>query len=144
MLRILSIEATPFHVLPFLNVSSGRKAVRELLPFLRGQIEGLPDGLDALLVTADLQGRVRDACGNAVTRLLGESVAECVEELASQGLLPATNRIGVVLAGDFYCCEGLDKRGGSGMCDQFGRHLHCAFGGLLGSLEITTYSVIVG
>ena len=114
MLRILSIEPTPFHSLPFLNVSSSGKPVRELLPFLRGQVEGLPEGLDALFITADLQGRVRSDGGSALTRLLGESVAECAEELAAQGLIPASERMGVVLAGDFYCREGLDKRGGSG------------------------------
>ena len=114
MLRILSIETTPFHVLPFLNVSSGRKAVRELLPFLRGEIQGLPDQLDALLVAADLQGRARCSGPSAATRLLGERVAECAEELSAQGVIPATDRIGVMLAGDFYCREGLDKRGGSG------------------------------
>ncbi len=114
MLRILSIETIPFHALPFLNVSSSGKPVRELLPFFRGQVEGLPEGLDALFITADLQGRVRSVGGSAATRLLGESVAECAKELAAQGLIPATKRMGVLLAGDFYCREGLDKRGGSG------------------------------
>lgn len=114
MLRILSIETTPLHLLPFINVSSSGKPVREFLPFLRGQIEGLPEGLDALFITADLQGRVRSVGGSSATRLLGESVAECAKELAAEGLIPATERMGVVLAGDFYCREGLDKRGGSG------------------------------
>lgn len=132
MLRILSIEPEPIEGLPFLNVSSGGKPVRQWLPILRGKAEGLPSGLEALLVTADLQGRVQSAGGGAVTRLLGESVAECAAQLAARGVILEGARTGVILAGDFYCREDLGKRGGSGdvrsVWAAFSRHFRWVAG----------------
>ena len=70
----------------------------------------------AIVVTADLQGRelFEDSRGQAL-RLLGEVLpqrlaAEVLPDLVS----PASGRIGVLLAGDFYTVPALDRRGGTG------------------------------
>ncbi|MEI6567664.1 MAG: metallophosphoesterase, partial [Verrucomicrobiota bacterium] len=67
---------------------------------------------DALLVTADLQGReaVQDGWG----RLLGEALPEYCQELSRQGMLPPLERVGAILGGDFFTHEQMHKRGGSG------------------------------
>ena len=76
---------------------------------------GLPDDLDAIVATADLQGRERfqDGIGGP-PRLLGEVLPErlAVELLPELNIIP--ERVGVILAGDFYTVPNLDKRGGSG------------------------------
>lgn len=113
-MRIVSIEESPFHLLPYRNVSGDRRIVTATLPFLRAKVDALPAGLDAIIATADLQGREFPTNESANGRLLGEHLAEYCAVLVEQGLLPALERTGVILAGDLYTRELLDKRGGSG------------------------------
>ena len=113
-MRIISIEESQFHLLPYRNVSGDRKIVRATLPFLRAKVDALPTGLEAIMATADLQGREFPTKENAEGRLLGEHLAEHCALLAETGMLPPLDRIGVILAGDLYTRELLDKRGGSG------------------------------
>ncbi len=115
-MRILSITEQPVVEIPFLNAGKGPGAFyTDRLPIHTGEVMGLPDELDALLVTADLQGReqFQDANGGP-PRLLGEALPErlCWELLPELNLAP--ERIGVILAGDFYTVPNLDKRGGTG------------------------------
>lgn len=67
-------------------------------------VDALPLGLQAIVVTGDLQGRE----AAPPHRLLGEAVADALRgECAPSGL-------GVLLAGDLYANEGVDKLGSSG------------------------------
>jgi hypothetical protein len=67
-------------------------------------VDNLPRGVQAIVATADLQGRE----AAPPHRLLGEAVAEGLRgEYTPSGL-------GVFLAGDFYANEGADKLGSSG------------------------------
>lgn len=116
-MRITSFELEPFTELPFLNAGKGRGSphVIDQLPVHLGRLSSLPESLDALIATADLQGREAfSEPTNEPPRLLGEAVAE---HLACE-LLPLLNlrpeRVGILLAGDFYTVPKLDKRGGSG------------------------------
>lgn len=113
-MRIVSIEESPFHLLPYRNVGGDRRIVRATLPFLRAKVDALPNGLDAIMATADLQGREFPTNESANGRLLGEHLAEHCALFAETGMLPPLDRIGVILAGDLYTRELLDKRGGSG------------------------------
>lgn len=113
-MRIVSIEESPFHLLPYRNVSGDRKIVRATLAFLRAKVDMLPTGLDAILAAADLQGREFPTNQSANGRLLGEHLAEHCALLAETGVFPALDKVGVILAGDLYARELLDKRGGSG------------------------------
>jgi 3',5'-cyclic-AMP phosphodiesterase len=74
------------------------------LPYHEVIVDHLPDGMDTLIVTADLQGREK----KAPHRLLGEVVAEELREEIDP------TRSGVLLAGDLYANEGADKLGSSG------------------------------
>jgi len=65
-------------------------------------------------------------------RLLGEAAAEHLRRLCDRGGLPAANRLGVVLAGDFWAEPGCTRRGGGweragSVWSAFRRHL--ALGG---------------
>jgi Icc-related predicted phosphoesterase len=106
-MRITTIIERPFHVLNYW--SSGRSECPEcrVLEFIRAEVEGLPAGIDALVATADLQGR--DELGG---KLLGEVVAEELAVLSEAGQIPPV--AGALLAGDFYDHPDCHRRGGTG------------------------------
>lgn len=108
-MRILAVSDTPIHVIPYRNARPGGTVTAEL-PILSAEVDRLPSGVDAILATSDLQGR--EALPGI--RLLGEVVAEECDRLAATGVLPAADRIGVVLAGDFYSDPMAGLRGSSG------------------------------
>ena len=111
-MRITEIEPQPFYELPYLNASKRGGSETARLGFFRGRATGLPAGCAAVLCASDLQGRV--AANNGELILLGEALADQLEVLASSGLVPAPELIGVVLAGDLYTVPAADKRGGTG------------------------------
>ncbi len=78
-------------------------------------VDQLPDGVAAIVVTSDLQGRehFKHQTGSQL-RLLGEWLPQVLAESILPGLSLPTGRIGVFLAGDFYTVPARDKRGGSG------------------------------
>ena len=97
------------------------------IPVERYRVKGLPESLDALIVTSDLQGVDRDDVPVSERRLIGHAVAEHLEELCHQGALPAPRRCGVILAGDLYAVPSLDRRGGLGDVCQVWRALRAPF-----------------
>lgn len=79
-------------------------------------MDRLPDGIDAIVVTADLQARecVLGAA-SLPARLLGEVLPQLlIEEVFPLLELEDSSRIAAFLAGDFYTLPGLEKRGGTG------------------------------
>ena len=113
-MKIATITSEPFHELVYRNTGRNQCIVDETLLFLKAEVDALPNGLQALIVTADLQGREKAPGSIIDARLLGVRVAEELEILEDRGLLPALSTTGVILAGDFYCREDMDRRGGSG------------------------------
>ena len=96
---------------------NGRSAPLE---FLVAEAAGLPEGLDAIVATADLQGIVyRDE----EPELLGTVVARRLGELSARGELPPKDRMGICLCGDMFVRTELDRRGGMGDV----RHVFRAF-----------------
>lgn len=98
------------------NAARGGGTAVERLPIQRGTLAftgGAPGPeLDAIVACSDLQGVVRGRDG--ATELLGVSVADVLEELAYDGLVPPVARTGVLLAGDLYSVPEANKRGGHG------------------------------
>lgn len=146
-MRITTLRDRPIAEIPFLNAGKGAGGYYvERLPIQAAEIAGLPDSLDALIATADLQGRERlPLTPQCPPRLLGEVLPEILCEEILPMLDVAPERTGVILAGDFYTVPALDKRGGSGDVidvwkafgrkfrwsagiagnhDRFGDHLH--------------------
>lgn len=116
-MRIIEFETNPTVVVPYLNAGQGAGGFyEEQLPIQVARVDRLPDGLSALIATADLQGRERfeDSPGGPL-RLLGEALpSRLAEEILPALSLHDASRIGVFLAGDFYTVPGLDRRGGTG------------------------------
>jgi 3',5'-cyclic-AMP phosphodiesterase len=109
-MRVLSIAENPLHRIPYRSARPGGGQELGNLPLLEAEVDGMPEELDAVIVTADLQAR-EVLPGQ---RLLGELLAaECVV-LAKLGRLPPPERIGVLLAGDFYTDIMASIRGSSG------------------------------
>jgi Icc-related predicted phosphoesterase len=112
-IEIIDFDDDAIHRLLYLNAARGGGSTVETLEIKRARAIGLPDTLDAIVATSDLQGIVPDPRMCEAT-LLGVAVAEALEELAFDGVLPPADRIGVVLAGDLYSVPTADKRGGFG------------------------------
>ncbi len=114
MPAIQALDATPFHELRHLNaVRGGGSTAIVRLTFTRARTTGLPPGLDAIVATSDLQGRVVGA-GSGEPALLGIEVAATLAALGEAGTLPPAARTGVLLAGDLYAIPGSTERGGYG------------------------------
>jgi Icc-related predicted phosphoesterase len=115
-MRILTVNSQSIAEIPFLN--AGRRPGRfydDRLPILDAVVDRLPDGVSAIIATADLQGRerLRDR-PNGVPRLLGEALPSRLAEEILPGLALKQGDVGVFLAGDLYTVPALDRRGGSG------------------------------
>jgi Icc protein len=138
--RVISLQLEPVEQIRYLNASrrGGTEVCR--LPVLRGVVEGLPEGLDAVVATSDLQGVVQSP--GKPPELLGAAVARrCAELAVSAGLalaslvrrargdhLRGSQREALrggpilerpidmlaVLAGDLYSVPDATRRGGYG------------------------------
>lgn len=106
-------DRPPLTHVRYKNAARGGGSVTAHLAVERARARALPDGLDALVLTGDLQGVVPDPRGGP-NQLLGVAVAEVLEELAFDEVLPPADRIGVILAGDLYSVPDADRRGGHG------------------------------
>ncbi|KAF3883971.1 MULTISPECIES: metallophosphoesterase family protein [Nostocales] len=107
-MQILSISDQVIHHIPFITHSpNGVGVVNKALPVLLAHVDSLPDGLEAIVATSDLQGIDREN-----QRLLGHLVSEELDKLADLGRIPSLKSTGIILAGDFYAK--VDKRGGVG------------------------------
>jgi 3',5'-cyclic-AMP phosphodiesterase len=107
-MHITSISDYPIHQVPFITAASKNGGVTHaILPILIAEVDFLPDGLDAIIATSDLQG-----IDQQNQRLLGYLVAEELEKLADMGIIPPPEKTGIILAGDFYAQA--NKRGGVG------------------------------
>ncbi|QDV40655.1 hypothetical protein Enr13x_04890 [Stieleria neptunia] len=115
-MRITSIQPELIREISFLNAGRGPGGFyRDTLPVHRGFVDTLPDGMSAIIATADLQGRETfESAGGKSLRLLGEVLPAILANEIIPNLGVGNGRIGVLLAGDFYTVPALDKRGGSG------------------------------
>lgn len=133
-MRIVSISPETILEIPFLNAGKGQGAFYvDHLPVLTAEVDELPPSLDAVVATADLQGRERfEEMEGGPPRLLGEVLPKRMAEEVLPPLGIAAERTAVVMAGDFYTVPGLDKRGGSGdvtrVWTAFGQHFKWAAG----------------
>ena len=115
-MRILKTEVKPFVELPFLNFGRGVGSFFEdLLLVFVGTVDRMPQGVDALVVTSDLQGREQfQLQSKAELRLLGEWLPKVLRESVIPLIHSSAEQVGILLCGDFCTVPNLDKRGGSG------------------------------
>jgi len=113
------IEFPPRSALTIRYLNAGRSVgqfYEDQLPIHVAKVDRLPEGMSALVVTADLQGReLFEEAPQGSIRLLGEALPQrLVREVFPALSINATGRVGVLLAGDFYTVPALDRRGGDG------------------------------
>lgn len=118
-MEILSLDPMPLATVSYLNaaprstqtVAGMRGVERTFLPIHQGRVRGLPPELEGLVITSDLQGRVKMPQTGSL-KLLGEVLPEILAETIEVQLGKNSLRFGVVLAGDMFAV--LHKRGGLG------------------------------
>ena len=71
-----------------------------MLGFYCGRASWIPDELDGIVVTADLQGIVPHPLTNE-PELMALAVVDQLVDLYRHGLIPSPARMAAVLAGDF-------------------------------------------
>ncbi|MEH1797130.1 metallophosphoesterase family protein [Nostoc sp.] len=97
-MHIISISNLPIHEIQYLTAASGGIGVIErYLPVLLAEVDYLPNNLEAITVTSDLQG-----IDPKNQQLLGYLVIEELENLAENGKIPSLKNTGIILAGDLY------------------------------------------
>ena len=107
-MRLHTVEPRPFFRLRYLNAARGGGTEVRQLCFERGTVDRLPDGVSAIIATADLQGVVADPYTNEST-LLGVAVVRALE-----GEVPDLSSCGAILAGDLFSVPEANRRGGFG------------------------------
>lgn len=113
-MRITSLDELPCWVFPYRNVDGQGNGVPTLLPVHRGIVDRLPENVDALICTADLQGFtfISDGRGGEEMLLLGQALPTMLQDLVEAELLPPLERCAALLAGDLFALP--NKRGGYG------------------------------
>jgi 3',5'-cyclic-AMP phosphodiesterase len=110
-MKILNINNAPSITFPYFEAGSRKDSsvVKQDLPIILAQTDDLPKGLDALVLTSDLQGMI---VNKAQKHLLGEALPEFLALFLNLELQLDPQKTGVILAGDFFAS--LESRGGLG------------------------------
>ena len=107
----LEVDAEPFAGMSYLNAVANGRSESTMLGFYRGRASWIPEELDGIVVTADLQGIVPHPLTQE-PELMGLAVVDQLVDLYLDGLIPSPSRLAAVLAGDFFALA--DIRGGFG------------------------------
>ncbi|HSA52548.1 MAG TPA: metallophosphoesterase [Yinghuangia sp.] len=112
-MRVLNGKVEPVTQVRYRRARRGGGTESALLTVESLRVDTLPDGVDAVVLTGDLQGIAPSPYGGEDV-LLGIALADHMAVWAASGLLPPLDRVGVVLAGDLYSAPRANRRGASG------------------------------
>ncbi|MCF2528052.1 metallophosphoesterase family protein [Yinghuangia soli] len=112
-MRVLNGKVEPITQVRYLRARRGGGTESALLTVEQLRVDSLPDGVDAVVLTGDLQGIAPSPYGGEDV-LLGIALADHMAVWAASGMLPPLDRVGVVLAGDLYAAPRANRRGASG------------------------------
>jgi Icc protein len=101
-LRILEFNPCPFHALRYAVSSS----ITSSLPFHEALVDGLPDGLEAIIAAGDLQGSALVSAQPTDPGRLGALLASEICQFRKRGELPSTDATAILLAGDLQPTAG--------------------------------------
>ena len=117
-MKIVEFNTKPIGEIAFLN--AGRRPnqfYQDRVCLYHGTVERLPDSLEAVVVTADLQGRELPGRRNSPPdglRLLGEVMPDILADYLETVGVSSNKNVAAILAGDFYTYPDLRGRGGTG------------------------------
>lgn len=112
-MRVLNGKVEPVTQVRYLRARRGGGTESALLTVEKLRVDTLPDGVDAVVLTGDLQGITPSPYGGRDV-LLGIALADHMAVWSASGMLPRLDRVGVVLAGDLYSAPRANRRGASG------------------------------
>ncbi|MDI2125869.1 metallophosphoesterase family protein [Yinghuangia seranimata] len=112
-MRVLNGKVEPVTQVRYLRARRGGGTESALLTVEQIRVDTLPDGVDAVVLTGDLQGIAPSPYGGDDV-LLGIALADHMTVWSGAGVLPPLDRTGVVLAGDLYSAPRANRRGASG------------------------------
>src|SRR3954463_11154934 len=98
-MRILDVDSRPLFEMPYDRARSGRTD-RAGLDCRSGWVDTLADGLDVIIITADLQGYAE--CAGCERRLLGEVIAGTLARSCGHLGLGDRRAVDVLFAGHFW------------------------------------------
>lgn len=132
-MQITSFNETPIASKPYLDAGHNGPTQKDL-PIFVATVDSLPSGTEAIIATADLQGRgLFDESTGQGLPLIGEILPRWLAEEILPGLgLPNSDKIGEWLCGDFYTDPTLAKRGASGDVTEVWREFRSCFAWLAG------------
>ena len=112
----VTIESTTLvDELRYSNAASGGGTEASSLPLTHVRTTGLvPEGLQALLLTSDLQGVAPVLTRGGALGLLGEAFVDWYGRLGDDGRVPQPSGVGVLIAGDMFSDPFARKRGATG------------------------------
>ncbi len=109
-MEVLGTADVPLFSVAYRSAAHGRGTVDVNLDVQRVYVSGLPASLTGMLVTSDLQGWSSSAKGPV---LLGMALAAALgKHCQANGI--ASERVGVLLAGDLFAIDDVSQRGGVG------------------------------
>lgn len=115
MFEITSWDAEPIGTVEVVSVAPGGRLIETRhLPIMIARVQGLPAALSGIVATSDLQAYDSLDKPPYARRLAGHVVAEKLESLAADGVIPPLESMGALLPGDYYAVPTLDRRGGLG------------------------------
>lgn len=113
--EIVEWDEAPIAGVDVVSVAPGGRLIEErCLPVLVARATGLPNGLDGIVATSDLQAYDSTEKPPFAPRLGGHAVIDVLQELEGRGAIPELSRMGALLPGDYYAVPTLDRRGGLG------------------------------
>lgn len=115
-MKVIELQTEPIFEIAYLNASRRSSVPNvELIPVQRAVCSGLPNGIDSIIATADLQGLEHwETADGQPPRLVGEVVPDILIQKILQPLAIDASRTGILLCGDFYTVPGATKLGGTG------------------------------
>ena len=118
-MKVVEFNNEPIGEIAFLN--AGRRPnqfYQDRVCVYHGMVEQLPESLEAVVVTADLQGREipgsRKYSPPSGMRLLGEIMPSLLGQYLDSVGVSSNANVAAILAGDFYTYPDLRGRGGTG------------------------------
>ncbi len=116
-MKIIEIKNEPIYSIYYENLSySGKIEFKELI-FYDAIVDNLPESIDAIVCTSDLQGIIRNN-DNTNEVLLGIHIVNEIALLLEVYGIARVKNTGIILAGDFFVKKGLSGRGGLGFVDE--------------------------
>ncbi|MDP4198244.1 MAG: hypothetical protein Q8922_04995 [Bacteroidota bacterium] len=130
-MRIEQFNPEPICLIPYRKLDNDNVVRDHEYPVFECRASGLPEGIEAIVCTSDLQG-VHSSPASKQNILSGVHVASSLRQYFELHEYANPQKTLAVLAGDFYTELNLGGRGGFGYADEVWQAFASAFGHVVG------------